>query len=133
MGRQQLSFEALQRRAAAGGRTAVRLAEELPAHFVVFDVLQARGEVLLKQPYAARRARLEELFTEYALTPPWLLCRATDDVRTAQEWLTPWTQQPGVGGLVIKGRAQHCPPGVRGCSSRWPWRTGRPSRSRKTD
>ncbi|MEU6593253.1 ATP-dependent DNA ligase [Streptomyces sp. NPDC046881] len=111
---ERLSFEALQRRAASGGRTAVRLAEELPAHFVVFDVLQAGGEVLLKQPYTARRARLEELFTEHALAPPWLLCRATDDTRIAQEWLTTWTQQPGVEGLVIKGREQHYLPGVRG-------------------
>ncbi|MEU1012550.1 hypothetical protein [Streptomyces sp. NPDC005890] len=58
--------------------TAVRLAEELPAYFVAFDVLQAGGEVLLKQPYAARRAWLEQLCIKHALAPPWLLCRATD-------------------------------------------------------
>ncbi|MEU6672467.1 ATP-dependent DNA ligase [Streptomyces sp. NPDC046727] len=109
-----MSFEALQRRAASAGRRADWLAEELPAHFVVFDVLQAGGEVLLKQPYAARRARLEELLAEYALAPPWLLCRATDDVQVAQEWPATWTQQPGVEGLVIKGREQRYLPGVRG-------------------
>nr|WP_053711697.1 hypothetical protein [Streptomyces sp. NRRL B-3648] len=92
----------------------MRLAAEMPASFVAFDVLQAGGRLLLKEPYAVRRARLERLFTEDAVAPPWLLCRATDDVRVAQEWLTTWTRQPGVEGLVIKGRAQHYLPGVRG-------------------
>ncbi|MEU6594429.1 ATP-dependent DNA ligase [Streptomyces sp. NPDC046881] len=108
------SFEALQRRTASRGRSAVRLAAEMPAYFVAFDVLQAGGEVLLAEPYTARRARLEQLFTEDGVAPPWLLCRATDVVQVAREWLTTWTQQPGVEGLVIKGRAQHYLPGVRG-------------------
>ncbi|MEU6772641.1 hypothetical protein [Streptomyces sp. NPDC046759] len=54
---EQLSFEALQRRAASSGRTAVRLAEELPAHFIAFDVLQADGQELLGEPYGRRRER----------------------------------------------------------------------------
>nr|WP_051789357.1 hypothetical protein [Streptomyces sp. NRRL S-1022] len=94
----------------------MRLAAEMTASFVAFDVLQAGGRPLLKEPYAVRRARLERPFTKDAVAPPWLLCRATDDVRVAQEWLTTWTRQPGVEGLVIKGRAQHYPPGVRGWS-----------------
>lgn len=109
-----ISFEALQRRAASRGRTALRLAAEMPASFVAFDVLQVNNTPTLKGPYAERRARLEELFAEYAPAPPWLLCRATADVRTAQEWLTTWTQQPGVEGLVIKGQSQTYLPGVRG-------------------
>ncbi|WP_234349863.1 hypothetical protein [Streptomyces sp. WM4235] len=50
-----LSFEALQRRAAARARTAPALAARLPAHFVAFDVLQADGTELLA---AKRRFRV---------------------------------------------------------------------------
>lgn len=40
----QMSFEALQRRAVSGGRTAARLAQEMPAHFIAFDILQLDGQ-----------------------------------------------------------------------------------------
>ncbi|MEU6419684.1 ATP-dependent DNA ligase [Streptomyces spiralis] len=111
---EQLSFEALQRRAASSGRTAVRLAEELPAHFIAFDVLQAGSQELLREPYARRRQKLEGLFSEHGLIAPWTLCPETSDVRTAQEWLASWTQVPGLEGLVIRGRDQRYLPGVRG-------------------
>ncbi len=111
---EQLSFEALQRRAAASGRTAIRLAAELPAHFIAFDLLQLDGKELLREPYARRRLRLEELFTGLALVAPWTLCPETSDVRIAQEWLASWTQAPGLEGLVIRGREQRYLPGVRG-------------------
>ncbi|MFI6012164.1 ATP-dependent DNA ligase [Streptomyces sp. NPDC051243] len=111
---EQLSFEALQRRTASSGRTAVQLAEELPAHFIVFDVLQAEGQELLRKPYADRRTQLEELFAHQDLGAPWTLCPETSDVPAAQEWLTSWTGVPGVEGLVIKGRGQMYLPGVRG-------------------
>ncbi|MFE4082903.1 ATP-dependent DNA ligase [Streptomyces sp. YIM B13502] len=110
----QFSFEALQRRAASGGWTAARLAEVLPAHFVAFDILQVEGQELLQEPYERRRAKLEGLFTEYALAPPWTLCPETDDVRAAHDWLTSWTEVPGVEGLVIRGREQRYIPGARG-------------------
>lgn len=110
----QLSFEALQRRAASSGRTAQRLAEELPAHFIAFDVLQIDGTELLREPYAARRAALEELFTRHRLTAPWTLRPQTSEVKTAQEWLTSWTEVSGLEGIVIKGGAQRYLPGVRG-------------------
>ncbi|WP_305633958.1 hypothetical protein [Streptomyces sp. TLI_105] len=52
----RMSFEALQRRAVSGGRTAARLAAEAPAHFITFDVLQTDGQELLHVPYGERRA-----------------------------------------------------------------------------
>ncbi|MFF9819889.1 hypothetical protein [Streptomyces sp. NPDC014006] len=100
-------------RAAAGHRSAPGLAEELPAHLIVFDVLQLGGEELLHIPYAERRARLEQLLTEHALHAPWALCPETDDPATAQEWLTSWTPAPGVEGLVIRGTEQHYLRGAR--------------------
>lgn len=110
----QMSFEALQRRASSSGRTARRLAEELPAHFIAFDLLQIDGFELLDEPYLQRREGLENLFNRYGLTAPWTLCPETTDVEKAQEWLTSWTQVPGVEGVMIKGRGQRYLRGVRG-------------------
>ena len=108
-----MSFEALQRRAGAGGRAAARFAETMPAHFVVFDVLQADGQQLLQQPYSDRRARLETLFAEHRLAAPWTLCPQTADLAVAQGWLDTWTEVPGIEGLVIRGSRQRYQPGAR--------------------
>jgi ATP-dependent DNA ligase len=109
-----MSFEALQRRVATGGRTAVRLAEMMPAHFVAFDVLQADGHELLQQPYKDRRLRLTALFAERHLTAPWTLCPETTDLAVAREWLNSWTEVPGIEGLVIRGSRQRYVSGARG-------------------
>ncbi|OII61426.1 hypothetical protein BJP40_05475 [Streptomyces sp. CC53] len=92
-----LSFEALQRRAVSGGKAAARLAQEMPAHFIAFDILQLDGQELLHVPYDERRAQLEQMFTDRGLDAPWTLCPETTDPATAGEWLTSWTQVPGVG------------------------------------
>ncbi|MGW4289627.1 ATP-dependent DNA ligase [Streptomyces sp. NPDC004673] len=110
----RMSFDAVQRRAAAGARSAVQLAQRLPAHFIAFDVLQADGQELLREAYARRRAILEELFAAHAVGPPWTLCPETDDIRVAQDWLTSWTDVPGVEGIVIRARKQRYLPGARG-------------------
>ncbi|MER8098118.1 ATP-dependent DNA ligase [Streptomyces goshikiensis] len=109
-----LSFEGLQRRAAARCRSAVTLAARLPAYYVAFDVLQSDGQELLHLPYRDRRARLEDLFANYALTAPWTLCPMTADLTTAREWLESWTDVSGVEGVVVKGRSQRYLPGYRG-------------------
>ncbi|WP_459250051.1 ATP-dependent DNA ligase [Streptomyces youssoufiensis] len=109
----QMSFEALQRRAASSGRTAARLAVETPAHFIAFDLLQLDGQELLHVPYGERRATLEHLFVDRELRAPWTLCPETTDVAVAQEWLASWTQVPGVEGLVIRGSDQRYRPGAR--------------------
>lgn len=109
-----LSFEALQRRAAARGRGANVLAARLPAYFVAFDVLQQDGAELLNLPYRERRARLEQLFAEYGLTAPWTLCPMTTDVVKAREWLESWTDVSGVEGIVVKGMNQRYLPQYRG-------------------
>ncbi|MFG2622546.1 hypothetical protein ACGFXC_33525 [Streptomyces sp. NPDC048507] len=95
-----MSFDGLQRRAAAGARTAAGLASALPAYFVAFDVLKLDGRELLRVPYRDRRTVLEKLFTDHALTAPWTLCPATRDLATAREWLTTWTEVSGVEGLL---------------------------------
>ncbi|MFJ8871303.1 ATP-dependent DNA ligase [Streptomyces sp. NPDC102473] len=109
----QLSFTALQRRATAV-RQAKVLAAELPAHFIAFDILQVDGRELLDEPLWRRREILEALFADHRLTPPWTLCPSTTDLAVAQEWLTEWTDVPGVEGVVVKSRAGRYRPGVRG-------------------
>ncbi|MET9852147.1 ATP-dependent DNA ligase [Streptomyces sp. NPDC006450] len=111
-----LSFEGLQRRAAARTRSAPGLAAKLPAFFVAFDVLQTDGQELLHLPYVQRRARLEALFAGYALTAPWTLCPMTTDPAKAREWLESWTDVSGVEGLVVKPQTSRYMPGHRG-----PW------------
>ncbi|MFD7099260.1 ATP-dependent DNA ligase [Streptomyces xanthophaeus] len=75
-----LSFEGLQRRAAARSRSATALAVRLPAQYVAFDILQADDQELLDLPYRDRRTLLQDLFADHALTAPWTLCPMTTDL-----------------------------------------------------
>ncbi|WSW02313.1 ATP-dependent DNA ligase [Streptomyces sp. NBC_01006] len=111
-----LSFEALQRRAAARARSAAALAARTPAHFVAFDALQIDGVQTLSLPYSERRRRLEVLFASRALTAPWTLCPMTTDLATARERLESWTDVSGVEGLVIKPLTSKYVPNHRGWS-----------------
>lgn len=112
----RLSFEALQRRAVAGPRTARALAAELPAHFVAFDVLEADGQVLMTRSYSERRVLLEGLFADRGLSAPWTLCPMTTSAAVAREWLEEWTEVPGLEGIVTKNLTGTYRPGARGWS-----------------
>ncbi|MFD4867354.1 ATP-dependent DNA ligase [Streptomyces sp. NPDC058412] len=111
---ERLSFEALQRRAATRARGALALAARWPAYFVAFDLLQRDSQELLKRPYAERRALLENLFSEHALTAPWTLCPMTTDLAKAGERLESWTDVSGVEGIVIKPLTSRYLTGYRG-------------------
>ncbi|MFB7776282.1 ATP-dependent DNA ligase [Streptomyces bauhiniae] len=109
-----VSFEAVQRRAAAGSRSAGQLAKQFPTHFIAFDLLQVDGEELLTTRYGERRDLLARPFAEHGIGPPWTLCPETEDVRVAQEWLSTWTDVLGVEGIVVRDRRQRYVPGARG-------------------
>ncbi|MGW5348364.1 ATP-dependent DNA ligase [Streptomyces sp. NPDC004050] len=109
----RLSVEALQRRAAARGRTAAALAEKTPAFFIAFDVLQQDGTELLTRPYHERRRILEDLFDTHHLSAPWTLCPMTTDLAKAREWLETWTDVSGVEGILVKGMNQRYLSGSR--------------------
>ncbi|MGW6838843.1 ATP-dependent DNA ligase [Streptomyces sp. NPDC054949] len=94
----RLSFEALQRLAAARARGAAARAARTPAYFIVFDLLQADD---IELPYRGRRRRLEVLFAARGLSAPWTLCRMTTDL-AAREWLESWTDVSGVEGILIR-------------------------------
>ena len=58
--RNTLDFEALQQRIHPAASRVKLLAEQTPAGFVAFDLLAIGDEDLTEQPFAERRARLEE-------------------------------------------------------------------------
>jgi ATP-dependent DNA ligase len=82
-----------------------RLAAETPAAFVAFDVLAEGDRVLLDEPFAERRARLERLLADSAhalrLTP------ATEDPGLAEAWLEEFE------GVIAKRRDLPYTPGKR--------------------
>ncbi len=110
----RLDFGRLQARARRRGAGARQAARTAPAHLIVFDVLDTADGPLLNEPYQARRALLEELFTEEVLAAPFVLCPATTDRATAEDWLDPAWGAAGIEGVVVKGLAQKYQPGRRG-------------------
>ncbi|MFH8379071.1 ATP-dependent DNA ligase [Streptomyces cyaneofuscatus] len=96
----RVAFERLQGRLNRTAVGAARMAAQWPAHYVAFDLLRLNGTDLTAQDYAARRAALEQLFTDHALPPPWTLCPSTTDPATAAEWLD-WSAV-GMEGMVFK-------------------------------
>lgn len=85
---------------------AARRAAEVPVHLVLFDVPHL-GESLLRQPYARRRARLEEL----GLTGPYWSTPAAVTGHGAEALAV--TREHGLEGLVCKRLDSVYEPGVR--------------------
>jgi ATP-dependent DNA ligase len=109
--RGRTSFAHLQQRLTAGRRHPVEAAGH-PAYFVVFDLLQdVGGRVLLDQPLARRRRRLDRLLAEAPAQLP--LCPQTSDERTARGWWADWAVT-GVEGLVVKKPDGRYRPGAVG-------------------
>ncbi len=79
----ELEFDALQSRIHPAESRITLLAKEIPADYVVFDLLAEGDEVLLEKPLAERRARLEALAQWAGLE----LSQLTDDPEQAEKWL----------------------------------------------
>src|SRR2546423_4279193 len=63
-------FDALQQRIHPAASRIERLAKEMPARFVAFDLLERDGRSLLDEPFERRRAELEDLVAKpIELTP----------------------------------------------------------------
>jgi len=73
-------------------------------------LLALGGEDLRDLPLRERRATLENL--AFAWEPPLQVSPLSDDITTAQAWLTEY-RQTGIEGLVIKGAGTRYEPNQR--------------------
>src|SRR5438093_1708530 len=76
-----LDFDSLQMRLHPAESRVRKLAAEIPADFVVFDVLLWEGEPVHERPLEERRAELERIANGFRLSP------TTNDPARAEEWL----------------------------------------------
>src|SRR5215211_2524157 len=79
-----LDFEALQQRIHPAASRVALLAEKTPASFIAFDLLAVDDDDLTGQPFAQRRARLEQVLRE--VRPPVHVTPATTDRELALRW-----------------------------------------------
>lgn len=103
----------------SSGPGARQTARTAPAHLIVFDVLDTTDVPLLDEPYRARRALLETLLADGVLAAPFVLCPATTDRATAEDWLDPAWGAAGIEGVVVKGLSQKYQPARRGWIKVW--------------
>ncbi|MET0865855.1 MAG: ATP-dependent DNA ligase, partial [Nakamurella sp.] len=106
----RLEFDRLQARLAGGADRIARQVSETPASYVVFDILALNGDDLRSRQFRERRATLVDLAASWR--PPLQVSPLTDDITSAQQWLTEY-RPAGIEGLVIKGADTRYEPGQR--------------------
>ena len=90
-----LDFDSMQMRLHPAESRIKKLSAEIPARFVVFDVLVWKGEELWPRPLEERRRALEQKAKRFGLSP------ATRDREEALEWLDRF-ESLGLDGVVAK-------------------------------
>ena len=108
----RLDFESLQLRIHPADSRVRLLAEQIPAHFVAFDILALDDEDLTGQPFAERRRILEGVYSSIGTTAPVHLTPFTTDAATAQRWFTQF-EGAGLDGIVAKPLGGSYRPNVR--------------------
>jgi ATP-dependent DNA ligase len=101
-----LDFDAMQMRLHPAESRVRRLAGEIPATFVAFDLLVWKGKPLHERPIEKRRAELEKLADGFRLSP------VSDDVEQGREWLRT-LRAAGFDGVVAKRLGLPYLPGSR--------------------
>src|SRR3954462_11486039 len=101
----KLDFDAMQMRLHPAESRIRRLSGEIPAEFVVFDVLLGEGEPVHELPLEERRARVEEL-QGFRVSP------ATRERAVAERWLASF-EAGGLDGVVAKRLGMPYLPGSR--------------------
>ena len=96
---QRLDFDALLQRIHPAASRVALLAGQTPAHFVAFDLLALGEADLCQEPFARRRAALEEALA--AAGPPVHLTPATVDHAVAGRWFRQF-EGAGLDGLIAK-------------------------------
>jgi ATP-dependent DNA ligase len=107
---QGLDFDALQMRLHPAASRVARLAKEIPASFVAFDLLAVDGRSVMSAPQRERRARLERLFSQSR--PPLYLTPMTLDRGVASAWLDQF-EGAGLDGVIAKPAGGAYQPGKR--------------------
>jgi ATP-dependent DNA ligase len=94
-----LDFEALQLRLHPAASRVNKLAAEMPASIVLWDILSVDDRSLLLVPFTARRALLESTLTK--AKPPLYLTPATTDRAVAHDWFDRF-EGAGLDGVMVK-------------------------------
>jgi len=105
-----LEFDTLQLRLHPAVSRVEKLAKEIPASFVAFDVLALAERTLMSAPQALRRTALEELLAK--VKPPVHLTPATRDRAVALDWLMRF-EGAGLDGVIAKLASGTYLPGKR--------------------
>jgi ATP-dependent DNA ligase len=105
-----LDFDALQLRQHPAASRVNKLAQEIPASYVAFDLLALGDESLLDMPFSQRRAQLEAILED--VEPPLYLTPATTDRALAEDWFERF-EGAGFDGVVAKPLADTYHPGQR--------------------
>ena len=101
-----LDFDAMQMRLHPAESRVRKLAAEIPATFVAFDLLLWKGKPVHERPIEKRRAELEKIGEGFELSP------VSDDVEQGTEWLRT-LQAAGFDGVVAKKLGLPYLPGSR--------------------
>jgi ATP-dependent DNA ligase len=101
-----LDFDSMQMRLHPAESRVRKLSAEIPAEFVVFDVLLWDGKPIHKQPLEERRAELERIGNGFRLSP------TTADTDVATEWLDSF-EAAGLDGVIAKKLGLPYLPGSR--------------------
>jgi ATP-dependent DNA ligase len=102
----RLEFDAMQMRLHPAESRVRKLAAEIPAQFVAFDVLLWKGEPLHKLPLEKRRRALETKAKKFTLSP------YTANRAEAERWLDR-LEAAGLDGVVAKRKGLPYLPGSR--------------------
>jgi ATP-dependent DNA ligase len=101
-----LDFDSMQMRLHPAESRVRKLSAEIPAEFVVFDLLLWDSEPVHVKPLEERRAELEKIANGFRLSP------TTSDVTRAQQWLDSF-EAAGLDGVIAKRLGKPYMPGSR--------------------
>ncbi len=102
----KLEFEAMQMRLHPAESRIRKLSAEIPAQFVVFDILLWKAEALHKLPLEKRRQELERKAKRFTLSP------STREKKDAERWLDR-LEAAGLDGVIAKRTGAPYLPGSR--------------------
>ncbi|MGQ0652608.1 MAG: ATP-dependent DNA ligase [Betaproteobacteria bacterium] len=105
-----LDFDALQLRLHPAASRVERLAKEMPASVVAFDLLAVDGKSVMDRKQSERRAVLEKLLAK--AEPPLHLTPVTRDADVARDWLERF-EGAGLDGVIAKPAGAPYQPGKR--------------------